>query len=600
MNSRLVSLKELYMIIFLDSKRNNLSKKKYEETRRLIKKLEIHISKEQKIQLKEEAKQQVLDKFSHLYCSRCNKIFKNEDFLDYHMAGLKHKDYWDIYFHKEEVQNRLQEKQLVHDREKGLLIKQKSIDKKKLMKQNNSIKNNNDIYCEVCNKSLKTKDSLDQHMASLKHKDDWDIYFNQEEVKNRLLKKHLVHDREKYVLIKRKTIDKKKLWKQSSPIKDIIEENDILNNIKKHQADKYQFQEDDELDPSFINEEEYQKTFTTLLCDKIKDKKDLVVFEHEQIDTQEKEDKSEIKVFLSQMYKGYCQVCGFTFRKPNGINSFERFNWNDKRVVKVKKSFVSTADSLCLCRNCSANIKWGAFYPTFIDTIKQIEDFKNKKYIDIREKIHKVVDKQIPEIFETLLEFDDIYALEIELDGKPRNIYFTNEHLLQFVTYLQKENEVEEEVKIKKRKKEIYTKNSWLNDEEIPIKLAKKFISYTGYWDHPKAGCYVNVDHSSRIENNFLHGWSIKFGANYFLVGKAIKRCRRTINNYIENNTTISFDKLKDDLSKNIRGAVATGNNYEYSGYYPLEDGYMKFGVQAIDVDKGIEFLIKEVGLKTL
>jgi len=395
---------------------------------------------------------------------------------------------------------------------------------------------------------------------------------------------------------------REKLWKQSSPIKDIIEENDILNNIKKHQADKYQFQEDDELDPSFINEEEYQKTFTTLLCDKIKDKKDLVVFEHEQIDTQEKEDKSEIKVFLSQMYKGYCQVCGFTFRKPNGINSFERFNWNDKRVVKVKKSFVSTADSLCLCRNCSANIKWGAFYPTFIDTIKQIENFKNKKYIDIREKIHKVVDKQIPEIFETLLEFDEIYALEIELDGKSRNIYFTNEHLLQFVTYLQKEDEVKTKVEILKRKQEIYHKHPWLNkEEEIPKELARQFIKNTVYWDHPKAYRYVPApSHSDRIENNFLHGWSIKFGANYFLVGKAIKRCRRTINNYIENNTTISFDKLKDDLSKNIRGAVATGNNDEYSGYYPLEDGYMKFGVQAIDVDEGIEFLIKEVGLKTL
>ena len=295
-----------------------------------------------------------------------------------------------------------------------------------------------------------------------------------------------------------------------------------------------------------------------------------------------------------------------TFRKTNGVNSFERFNWNDKRVVKVKKSLVSTADSLCLCRNCSANIKWGAFYPNFVDTIREIEEFKSKSYDDIREKLHKVVDENVPKIFEPLLDFDDIYTLEIELDGKPRNIYFTNEHLLQFVTYLQKEDEVEEEVEIKKKKKrekevinKIYTSNSWLKREEtIPLDLAESFIRVTANWNHPTAHRYVSAPkHADNIYNNSKYGWAVDFGSNSFLVGKAIERCKNAINEYIESQRDRNLSELKERLARHISGAVATGNNYEYSGCYPIEDGYMKFGVQGIYVEDGVNFLIRRLGL---
>jgi len=392
---------------------------------------------------------------------------------------------------------------------------------------------------------------------------------------------------------------KEKFWEENSSIKEIKENKTTLTNIEKHQAIRYQFKEDEELEPDLIDEEAYQKTFGTQLDNKSQQIRARVAFEHEKIYKQEEEDKSEIKIFLSKMYKGYCQVCGYTFKKTNGENSFERFNWNDKRVVKVKKNLVSTADSLSLCRNCSANIKWGAFYPNFVYTIRDIEDFKNKSYDEIREKLHKVVDEDIPKIFEPLLNFDDVYALEIELDGKSRNIYFTNEHLLQFVTYLQKEDEVEKEVKIKKRKKEIYTKNSWLaRDENIPKELAIDFLRATIY--HPNHSSGRPVSMSSRayeIYKNSYHGWAIDLNANPFLVGKAIERCKIEINNYIENKIS-DFHELKNRLHYCIRGAVATSNNDEYNGYYPLEKGrFMKFGWNAIDVDKGVEFLIRELRL---
>ena len=510
-----------------------------------------------------------------------------------------------------------------------------TLDKQKpIQEEKTRIKN---IPCPYCHKKLFDIQSLTTHIKS-KHIERWEKYINDDEVKRRIsalklnlcnycgafvksLEKHYkkcskykkFNNLDKNVLEEENTpankeINKEEFWSYSSPIKEISEESGILDNIQKHQAINYQYREEEDLDPDLvIDEEEYQRVFEDLLADKSKRIRDRVTFEHEKVYNQEEEDKSEIKIFLSKMYKGYCQVCGFTFKKTNGENSFERFNWNDKRVVKVKKSFVSTADSLSLCRNCSANIKWGAFYPNFVDTIKKIENFREKSYDEIKEILHKVVDKNIPKVFESHLEFD-IYALEIELNGKSRNIYFTNEHLLQFITYLQREDELEEKIKEKKKQKRrkevidrIYSKNPWLAREEtIPKELAKSFLRVTAKWDHPIAGRYVDAPkHADNIYKNNIHGWAIDFGANSFLVGKAIERCKNEINKYLENNYSadnkLSFLELKEKLFNHIRGAVATGNNYEYRGYYPVDDGYMKFGVQCIDVGAGVDFLIQRL-----
>ncbi len=115
------------------------------------------------------------------------------------------------------------------------------------------------------------------------------------------------------------------------------------------------------------------------------------------------------------------------------------FNWNDKRVVKNKKSFISTAESLCLCRNCSANIKWGEFEPVFIYKINQMDNFEKMSLEDVKINLNNIIDESTADIFKEYLDFDDIYALEININKIPKNIYFTNGHLIQFITYLQLE-----------------------------------------------------------------------------------------------------------------------------------------------------------------
>lgn len=207
-------------------------------------------------------------------------------------------------------------------------------------------------------------------------------------------------------------------------------------------------QSHEEINPDvIIDEQKYKDEFLKQLEHQqaLPRKKD-VVFIRKEVDRSNDLINNEIKLFLYKTYKGYCQSCGFTFRKTNDQqNSFEKFNWSDKRVVKVSKEFVSSADSLSLCRNCAANIKFGAFDPLFIEKIQGIYGFETKNLEEIIKIIHNVIDVKTREVFEDHVEFDDMFALEIKLNNEDRNIYFTKEHLMQFITFLQLEKKMEME-----------------------------------------------------------------------------------------------------------------------------------------------------------
>ncbi|HFU75160.1 MAG TPA: hypothetical protein ENK66_02835 [Arcobacter sp.] len=290
---------------------------------------------------------------------------------------------------------------------------------------------------------------------------------NREDVKKRLSEKNLIHNHDKGLLVKEKhkkiPSNEEDIEKSSESFQDRLNfKNKLQNNqtsklsgkneqILKHKKETTQY--DEEIDPDIIiDEKQYQKDFIRKIQEDIQGfdnsqqeefVKKVIVVRKKGVDKKTKELQNSIKNYLKQTYKGYCQVCGFRFLiaegESNGEPSFERFNWNDKRVVKQKKSFVTTADSLCLCRNCSANIKWGAFEPIFIDKIDSIENFANKSLDEIKDVICVKLGDEIVERFKDDYEWNDIYALEITVNEKPKNIYFTNEHLIQFIAYLQLE-----------------------------------------------------------------------------------------------------------------------------------------------------------------
>jgi hypothetical protein len=145
---------------------------------------------------------------------------------------------------------------------------------------------------------------------------------------------------------------------------------------------------------------------------------------------------------------------------------------------------------------------------------------------------------------------------------------------------------------------------TWVKREEtIPEQLAYRFIMRSAWWLTHSSGHPVRAEgHASRVYNS-SHGWTVDFGANSFLVGKAIERCRVKINKFLEEAATGnlgSLEEVKKSLAHTISGAVANSNGFEYDGTYPITNGRLIFGAQAIDVEDGAEFLIREAGLGSL
>lgn len=146
---------------------------------------------------------------------------------------------------------------------------------------------------------------------------------------------------------------------------------------------------------------------------------------------------------------------------------------------------------------------------------------------------------------------------------------------------------------------------SWLRREEtIPKDLAKRFVAESAWWLTHSSGMAVRAPgHADRIYLSEHHGWAVEFGANTFLVGKAIERCRNALNDFFDEAAKGKLLKAAEVLRvlrQHISGAVANYNADEYDGYYPISDDLLVFGAQAIDVDDGATFILKEADASAL
>ena len=74
-----------------------------------------------------------------------------------------------------------------------------------------------------------------------------------------------------------------------------------------------------------------------------------------------------------------------------------------------------------------------------MNKINTIENFTQKNIDEIKEIICIKLENDIVDKFKDDYEWDDIYALEIMVNEKSKNIYMTNGHLIQFIAYLQLE-----------------------------------------------------------------------------------------------------------------------------------------------------------------
>ena len=144
----------------------------------------------------------------------------------------------------------------------------------------------------------------------------------------------------------------------------------------------------------------------------------------------------------------------------------------------------------------------------------------------------------------------------------------------------------------------------WLGrNETIPLALAEDFIRASAWWLTHSSGYPVRARrHAERIERSSRHGWMVEFGANSFLVGKALERCRERTLVFFERIMTGDIPKrseVETSFENAIAGSVANYHGEEYS-LYPDRGAEREliFGAQAISLKDGSRFMFANTGIE--
>lgn len=139
--------------------------------------------------------------------------------------------------------------------------------------------------------------------------------------------------------------------------------------------------------------------------------------------------EKEAKEFLYKQYKGFCQICGYTFSQSDNKNYFELFN-----LYKSSETIEKGA-SLCCCSRCHSNIKYGDFEALFVKQIKRFRNYDFNDFIKLFDE--KIKCETVPSSYK-FIEMD-MYKLNIRKLNSEKTIYFTEEHFIHFFTLLKKE-----------------------------------------------------------------------------------------------------------------------------------------------------------------
>lgn len=147
------------------------------------------------------------------------------------------------------------------------------------------------------------------------------------------------------------------------------------------------------------------------------------------------------------------------------------------------------------------------------------------------------------------------------------------------------------------------SQHTWLSRQEpINCELAKDFIRATAWWLLHPSGPVRAPGHAENIYRSPTHGWSLDFGSNTFLVGKALERCRGRIHGFLErikNGDLPNRSEVERSLRVAIADSVANIKGDEYY-QYPTRDNDLVFGVQSIDLTDAVRFVIDRSGIAEL
>lgn len=352
------------------------------------------------------------------------------------------------------------------------------------------ITNENDLFKIISDKMgfISDKDIKDFYKEVIVVSQSKDSYYKKEEIKE---KQNFTLDISDVIPEEHNTnVDNKFVYKQEEDNgsenkhddKDEITENieqkseEEKRNERKHGVDQIADHERDvdsnserELKPSIVKDtKEFQENFkknqtkriseildtSTLISEKTKDKiKNEISYDgkdNNNTTTNQKMEKfgleeTKNKFKSKDFYLGQCQICGFTFKTKTG-NHCERFAWTDfgrgswtsEQKQMAEHNLIDVSNSLCLCSRCFSILKYGGQFKANFLTHELKQKYKSKDYTydSFIEDIEADRLVSHPECFKEHVEWDDMYFLNIELNCKEENIYFTEEHLIAFFNFL--------------------------------------------------------------------------------------------------------------------------------------------------------------------
>lgn len=172
----------------------------------------------------------------------------------------------------------------------------------------------------------------------------------------------------------------------------------------------------------------------------------------------------------------------------------------------------------------------------------------------------------------------------------------------------------EEKAAAKKRHEEYMAEYQQKRDTEIEKRLAvlkqwslgdvsrtaaRGLIRASTWWLTHSSGTPVRAPgHDYRMEQK-AWGWSIEFGANHFLIGRAIQRAAPIL---IDGFSLLKVNQIPNEkyFDQKIQAILPSCvGNYNYDGYenYAPTNGRLIFGAQAIDLTDATNYIIRASGL---
>lgn len=148
-------------------------------------------------------------------------------------------------------------------------------------------------------------------------------------------------------------------------------------------------------------------------------------------------------------------------------------------------------------------------------------------------------------------------------------------------------------------------RRKWLDTtgDSVPKELAVELVQESAWWLTHSSGSSVRAPrHSDRLEKQYC-GWSVKFGANWFVAGRALALAReraKAVYDLASKGNLPDIGTVKRQM-RAIPSQSVMNVNFDFYDRYPENGiGKLVFGAQAIDVNDCERVLMRVTGLDDL